>query len=169
MTETLERVREFLEAARESDAMRKARAELLVCRNCGERVEFTRGKAFSGWVHINGHLICQGKHALATPESHPDYMLGNTICDLQDAADRIEAKQAKRAEILSGQELWQSFDGWSEVYFRTGELSIPKWALICRIRERLCDGAECSGEMSPGAAAAWFLLQPIQEEFEMEQ
>jgi hypothetical protein len=88
---------------------------------------------------------------------------GTFLRDLIDTTDR----HTKANEIPSGQKLWDSYGGWANTYYQTGELGIPVWALLVRVRQRLCDGAANDGVMSPGAAEAWYDLAPIQEEFVM--
>jgi len=43
------------------------------CKHCGEEIEFTRGRAFTGWVHRTGSMICDAhkttwRHGLSVAE-----------------------------------------------------------------------------------------------------
>lgn len=97
---------------------------------------------------------------------------GTLIEDLTATAARIvgpsqNPQDAGRAEDI-GAELRENSKRWAQVYFETGELIIPAWALLIQIRQRLCDGAANDGVMSPGAADAWCTtLKDLQDEFVM--
>lgn len=54
------------------------------CRNCHQPIEFTRGKAFVGFVHANGHLPCESGLTVADPRT--------TISDTIETVDRVLAK-----------------------------------------------------------------------------
>jgi len=53
-------------------------------------------------------------------------------------------------------------DCWHETYFATGMLLIEPWELIVRVRNAMSSGANNDGVMSPGAAAGWLDLEPLQ-------
>ena len=135
------------------------------CRHCSEPIEFTRGKAFIGWGHTNGHMCCANLRGIVAEPGksrREEYVFSGTlITDLQRIA------RVNRDKFLSGQERWEAHKDWAKVYFETGELIIPAWEVVVRVRQRLCDGANDDGELSDGAAAAYYDLQPIQEELEM--
>jgi hypothetical protein len=102
---------------------------------------------------------------------------GTMIKDLVIAADRVQSppqnpidavrSSGEGDQLLTGEERWKLHARWPEIYFETGELILPAWELVIRIREGLCRGAKGDGVMSPGAAEAWFNLAPLQDELVM--